>query len=376
MGDAHKIRVLHMIDSLHLGGTEKQCYELIRRLDRNDFDVRLITLNKEGPLYRKCLDEGITLQEYKIHGGFYRPASLFTILKIASYMRREKVHVVQTYGFYSTVPGMLAAVIAGVPARIAGKRELSQFLSRKKIVSEKSLWKLCDCIVVNAPGVKEHLVNREGIDGEAVEVILNGVNFEEFAPAGNSGLNRVSTVGMVANFREQKDHKTFLQAAALVLKRRPGTRFVCIGRGVRETAMKNYARSIGLEDKVIFVGKLAGPQLIDWMRRLTISVLASSSEGMSNALIESMALSIPVIANPAGGIPDFIRDGVTGYLFPYEMPDILAEKILFLIDHPDIGRKMGEAGRRMAQNEFQFDTMIFRYQELYRKLYKRKVLNG
>jgi glycosyltransferase involved in cell wall biosynthesis len=375
-------RILQIIDSLNAGGTERQCVEMARRINSGRFAMHLVTLDKDGPLYPALIKTGIPLTEFKISGGFYRPKSILQILRLASFIRREKFHIVQTHGFYSTVPGVIAAKMARVPVVIAGKRDMCEFLPRIKINTEKILWRFCDKIVVNANRIKDYLISEEKIPEEKITVIYNGVDLKKYVDESEIGYtSKTNIVGMVANFRQQKDHLTFLDGAARVLKERMDVRFSLVGSGPLEDEMKRYVRDIGIQDGVIFYGRKIGKELYDILRSFTISVLSSTNEGMPNAILESMAFGIPegmpnailesmafgipVIANPSGGVPELIEDGVTGYLFPYKRPDILAEKIIYLLNNKKIAEEMGKRGRRKVEQKFNYNIMCGQYEKIY-----------
>lgn len=368
-----KIRILLVIDSLNLGGTEKQCFEIARGLDKERFEVELVTLDKGGPLLRSYVGGGIPVHECKISGGFYRLRSLLQILRLRSFIRKGNYHVVQTHGFFSTVPGVVAARAAPLPPVIlAGKRDLNELLPRKKAWVEKRLWNLCDGVVVNAAAVRDRLVRRERVDSGQIFVIPNGLDPGYLESGTTSAECGPFIVGMVGNFRLQKDHRTFLDSAALVLRTHPTARFVCVGDGPTRKSMEEYAESIGVRGSVTFTGRKEGVELVALRKSFTVSVLASRNEGMPNVVMESMALGVPVVANPSGGVEELIEDGETGFLFPYRRPDLLAGRILFLLAHPAALKAMGERARRKMQEGFTMTHMIRRYEDLYGSLTRAK----
>lgn len=367
------VSVLHVIDNLNPGGTENQCFQIANRTRGQYLSTHLLTLNASGPLLKTFEVAGIPVCEYPISGGFYRPRSLVQILRIAQYMKRQEFDVVQTYGFYSSIPGVLAARIARIPVIIAGKRDMNEVLPRINLLAEKWVWRFSHLIVVNAKRIRDHLIRSEKIAAEKIRVIYNGVD----VPNNEIGVRKSLdpghlAVGMVANFREQKDHATYLEAARLVNEKQGGVQFILIGSGPREEEMKQYSEKLGLNGVVTFLGRQTGQALYDTMTKFSISVLVSYNEGVPNVLLESMALGIPVIGNPSGGIPEIIDDGSNGFLVPYKRPDLLAEKILFLIRHLKSAERMGNAGKEKALREFSYLKMSQEFNNLYRELLERK----
>lgn len=370
------LRFLHCIDSFKTGGTERQCVDLVKGLYRDGYDIFLVTLNKEGPLYNELKSYENRIKEIKISGSFYRPRSILQIFKLSLFMRKIKPQIVQTYGFYSNVPGIIAAKIARVPAIIAGKRDMNEFLSPRRRWIEGFLLRFADAIVVNAREIQNQLINEYKIATEKIVVVSNGVDCEKFRPISLEEKLKLEklNIGMVANFRRQKDHRTFLEAAVKVLQVKSNVNLILVGSGPYEKEIRDYAKQLGIEEQINFCGKKTGDELASIIKSLFISVLASMNEGLPNVILESMACGVPVIANPSGGVPELIEDGITGYLFPYKRPDILAERIIYLIENKDVAKKMGEEARKKAEKQFNYDLMCKQYEELYEDLLSKKCL--
>jgi glycosyltransferase involved in cell wall biosynthesis len=368
-----RIRILHIIDSLELGGTEKQCIELMKRIDKNRYDVELLTFEKGGPLHAEVINAGIALKEIKIPRALYHPESLLGILKIAAYIRKNKFRLVQTYGIYSNLPGIMAAKMARVPIIIGGKREMNEIWARSKVKAEMILLRHCDKVVANANRVRNYLARNEGIPERKIEVIYNGIDLRRYCDSEKMEYSsRPDRVGMIANFRPSKDPRTFLRAAAEVIERKPYVMFGLVGSGASAGDLKTFAKELGIWENVIFYGAKTGKALLDIFNSFTITVLSSKTEGFPNVLLESMALGIPVIANPSGGVPELIEEGVTGYLFPPERADILAKRIIYLIENKGIAMKMGEKAREHVRKNFSFDLMAKRFEELYENMMEKK----
>lgn len=368
-----QLRILHVIDSLKIGGTERQCVEIAKRINGGKYNVQLVTLEKKGALLQAVIDAQIPLTEFKISGAFYQPKSILQIIRLALFMKKKKFHIVQTYGFYSTVPGVIAARIARVPVVISGKRDMNELLSRGKIRVEKFLWKFCDKIIVNAKRIQDYLITKENIPIGKIKVIYNVVDIKnEMKTSEMRCHSKINIVGMVANFREQKDHKTFLDAAVIVRKMKPDVRFALVGSGPLEDKVKGLANDLGLFESITFHGWKSGKELFDVMGTFSITVLSSFNEGMPNVILESMALGIPVIANPSGGVPELIEDGVSGYLFQYKRPDILAEKINYLLDNKNILLEIGYRAREIVKSRFSSQQTIKSFKSLYVELLSSK----
>jgi glycosyltransferase involved in cell wall biosynthesis len=120
---------------------------------------------------------------------------------------------------------------------------------------------------------------------------------------------------------------------------------------------------------VEFAGELKGDALRSAMARMTISVLTSkNNEGLPNAVLESMALGLPVVSTAIGGVTEVIDDGVSGFLVPPEDPSAVAERVLTLLEHPSLARAIGERGQRRVEEDFGMRRMIAEFRSLYDEL--------
>ncbi|MBI2524703.1 MAG: glycosyltransferase [Candidatus Rokubacteria bacterium] len=364
------MRVVHVIDNLAPGGTEKQCLELARGLVALGADSRVLYL-QGGPLLAELEASGLAAHAVPV-GSFRSPRFPRNLARLAGAIRHLGPDVVQTYGFYSNLPGLLAAWLARVPVRVGGRRDLGAHLRPVQRRADRAGWRLADRVVVNSESVRRDLVVH-GVTPAKLVVVRNGVNLALWPAPVPPAVEGDATVGMVAHFREQKDHVTFLRAAAEVIRRVPAIRFVLVGSGPLEAAMRKRAREMGIADRVEFLGRLEGEALRAAVRRLRVSVLTSkNNEGLPNAVLESMAAGLPVVATPIGGTPEVVEDGLTGFLVPPGDPAALAERIVLLLKDPSMARAMGEKGRRRIAREFPVQRMVSEFHVLYQQLLQRK----
>jgi glycosyltransferase involved in cell wall biosynthesis len=291
------------------------------------------------------------------------------------FLRKESVDIVQTYFHDSTVFGVVAAKIAGVPLIISCRRDLGFWYGEKVPRFLMFANRFSDRFLANSESVRKILVEREGVSPAEVEVIPNGIDSIALANAKTVSLFQEypqiadgdKVVGIVANFnRRVKRLDLFLESAVRVAAKFQKVKFLIIGGGNLENDLKCMARSLGIEDRVIF----AGPKepAIGYIRCFDIGVLCSDSEGFSNSLIEYMAAGKPVVATKVGGNDELVEDGVTGVLVPPGDPDALASALLILLNNEAAYKRMGEEGRRVVQEKFDWNVIIRRQESYYLSL--------
>jgi glycosyltransferase involved in cell wall biosynthesis len=182
---------------------------------------------------------------------------------------------------------------------------------------------------------------------------------------------------MLSRLNRLKGGEYFVEAAAAVAARHSGVRFLIVGDvGGGEKAYKaqleQQARRLGIADRVIFTGFRMDVR--ELLAETTVSVLPSLSEGLSNVLLESMAVGVPVIGTTVGGTPEIIEDGVTGFLIPPRDAESLARAMCRLIEDPQRARAMGLAGRRRIAEHFGIGRMVRQTEQHYVRMLERATI--
>lgn len=354
-------RVVHVLDSLRLGGTEMQAVALARALAARGVDNHLV-YSHAGPLTARLDGSGVTTEWIEMPG-LHPPGLTRFVLRLARTLRRQRADVVQSYGFYRNLAAALAGRLAGVRAIVAGRRGFGTHLRRSQHRVDRLAYRLAHRTVVNAGALRTWLIEHDGVPAEAVVVIPNSV-----AEAGPIVSPRDPIVGMVANFRPPKDHVTFLHAAARVVETVPTAEFQLVGAGPEEAAARRLVETLGLGSRVKFLGALDPDQVWTAVNRFAVAVLSSRSEGMPNTVLEALAAARPVVATAVGDIPTLVRDGVTGLLVPPGDAGALGAAIGRLLKDPAAAAELGAAGRRHVLAAHGPDRIAQAFLDLYRTL--------
>jgi glycosyltransferase involved in cell wall biosynthesis len=242
------VRVAHVLDSLSLGGTETQATTLVRGLAARGIENRL-THFRPGPL-RDHLDLPHVTVDRLDSEGFLRPSFPRLVRRLARDFRAWGATVVQTYGFHTNLPGLLAGRLARVPVLVAGKRGFGTALTPAQRRVDRLARLLAHTTVVNAHFLRAQLEATETYT-RRIDVIPNCV-VDRGAAIVTPSPDPV--VGMVANFRYPKDHATFLKAALLVAETVPAVEFHLIGAGPGEAEARALVAALELGPRVRFRG--------------------------------------------------------------------------------------------------------------------------
>lgn len=380
---AGPIRLLKFVVVFGFGGTERQFVNLGLGLDPGRVAVRFGCLRRWGHFLADVEARGIPVDEYRVRS-FRDPRVLGAQLRLARDIRRHGVQIVHTYNFYANVFAVPAARLAG--ARIvASIRDLGPYLSPLQRRLQRWVCRLADCVLVNAHAIRDWLV-ADGYDARRIMVIHNGIDLARFATTTRVGWLRpdlglsddVPLVGVLSRLSRVKRLEDLLQAAALLSPDFPRARFLIVGEGfaaqgdsiVTSTAYQEQllalAHRLGLQDRLIFTG--FRPDIEHLLPELSVSVLPSHSEGLSNVLLESMAAGVPVVASRVGGTPEAIQDGQTGLLVPAGDPRALADAIRRVLSNSDLARRLGTAARQAASDRFSMPQLIEATTDLYDSL--------
>ncbi|MDQ3964085.1 MAG: glycosyltransferase [Actinomycetota bacterium] len=218
-----------------------------------------------------------------------------------------------------------------------------------------------DQVVACSHWVRSFLRKEYKYPAELVTTIQNGW-------AGTPLVRRSAhepTLVCVARLRRQKGHEVLLQAFRRVVGHLPDAQLVLVGDGPERANITGTAASLGVTKNVKFLGEVADVWPV--LARSDVFVLASSYEPLGIAILEAMAAGVPVVASAVGGIPELVKDGVTGYLVPPHDEQRLAEAILKLLASKSLRERMGHAAEESAAGQ-SMERMLRAYFGLYQRL--------
>ena len=364
-----KVKVVHVVETLELGGLERLLVDFVRHIDLTRFSPQVITLGRRGLLADEIESTGCPVTSLGIGPGL--TARVWAVPKLASYFRRERVDVVHTHSEGPLIFGAPAAKLAGVP-RVVHTRHHGPDLgsSRHAIAAMARVSRWVDKIACVADDGARWCIT-EGVEPGKIVTIWNGIDLDRFKYTGP--IPRGPAV-IVARLIPEKDHTTLLHALAIASKEEPDLRLEVAGEGPCLEELQGIARRLDVAKCTTFLGRIDDvPALLS---RAGLLVLSSRLEGISLTLLEAMAAGLPVVATRVGGNPEVVIDGQTGRLVPSQSPADLASAILEVWRDPERSRTMGLAGRARAEECFDVRKTVARYEELYCVRPPAKLMRG
>jgi glycosyltransferase involved in cell wall biosynthesis len=210
---------------------------------------------------------------------------------------------------------------------------------------------------------------RAGAPATAVRIVFNGTDLRRFSPAaGADGQELQFGPHMLFACRQlfpRKGIRFLIEAAAQLKPRFPDLKVVVAGDGFERPELVAQADSLGIGKDVTFLGWVPNTELPPYYRAAAVSVIPSLEEGFGIPAAEAMGCEVPVVASDAGGLPEVIEDGVTGFVVPRGDSQALAAAIGALLADPDRGKRMGRAGRERALRLFDWDRTAEQFESIY-----------
>lgn len=357
-----------MTNTFETGGSERQFASLAKAMRQGAFQVELGCVWRTG-----AFQEGLgEVAEFSPWGSLYGRHSLRVRWRLARCLRGHRIAIAHAFDFYSNLMLIPAARLARVPVVIGSQRQLGDLLNRSRFAAQHLAFRLCDCVVSNSQAAAR-LLAQQGLPEKKIEVIPNGLPEEAFRQAAPAFPKLPGTlrIGMIARMNNPvKNYPGLLQAAARLAPRFPNLEVFLVGDGPLRPELERMVQSLGIERQVRFLGDRR--DIPEVLASLDISVLPSFSESLSNAILESMAAGLPVVATKVGGNIDLVREGETGFLVPSKDEASLAGAVEQLLLRPDLRAEFGKRARQAAYDNFSMDQALQRYERLYFRLLSAK----
>jgi sugar transferase (PEP-CTERM/EpsH1 system associated) len=371
---AQPIRVLHVVDTLNVGGIQTALLNFVERT-MGPFQHAVCCIREGGPVARRLGALGVPVHCVGKRDGH----DWGVMFRIARLCRSARPHVVHTRN-WGAIDGIIGARLAGVPAVIHSEHGLSNVDPEhyRRRVGRRLLVPLVDQLVAVSDHLRCRLRDEVGVDTHKITLVRNGVDLIKFEPGMGRAARRGAAgycatdvvVGTVGRLVEVKDHRGLLEAFRRVSAHHPACHLIIIGDGPERGALESQIRQWGLGDRVRLVGYT--DDVAAWLSILDLFVLASHLEGTSNALLEAMAAGLPVVATRVGGNAEVVVDGVTGRLVPAGDMAALAAALEAYSRDADARRQHGAAGRDWVAEHYPIDAMIAGLAAVYRDAVARR----
>ncbi|WP_353063642.1 GT4 family glycosyltransferase PelF [Tunturibacter psychrotolerans] len=354
-----------------LGGGERIVLKLADLLPKYGYRVSILTFSADpasaGLQSPPCSVYLLPLQRT------YDLTAMRGSFELRKFLREQKIRIVQTFFESSDLwAGFVTKAMSGAKL-IWSRRDMGILRTGKHHAAYRLMARAPDRVFAVSEQVRQHCIDVDGINPSRVQTIYNGLDLADWSSisqaAKHAGEALVTTVG---NIRRVKGHDVFIRAAASVAAQFPKATFSIAGDVLEPdyfAELQVLVRDLKLSDRFRFAGGVKN--LREHLSLADIFVLPSRSEGFSNAIVEAMAASLPVVATNVGGNSEAVQNGVSGVIVPPEDPDALAAAIVDLLSDPAKARQMGVEGKRSVAKKFTTEAMMTQITRVYGSLLRR-----
>lgn len=369
------MKILFFLESLSCGGQERRSLELMRYLKKTfDYEIELV-LTEEEIYYEEIYELGIKIIVLKRVGFKYDPSLLFKFYRIC---RRFKPDIIHSWGKMTTfyaIPSKLICRIPIVSSLISNSYRNFGSFSRYNFLLKTNVH-FSDVILSNSMA---GLIAYRILTPKA-KVIYNGVNLERFRQnfdikkiRDELGITAEYVVVMVASFSDAKDYDLFINTAKEIRRIRNDVTFVGVGDGPKWERIQQRICQEQLTN-IILTGKRQDIEPI--VAASDIGILCTYSEGISNSIIEYMALGKPVISTDVtGGSKEIILEGATGYCTERKTENVVT-LVNLLLNNKELSNSMGNMGKSRIFSHFSIDRMSEEFENVYKEVLGRKKVIG
>lgn len=359
-----RIRVAHLIYRLQEGGMERGVLKIVNGLLGGPIESAIYSSQPATSL-RDLVDPSVPVVEFHRRRG-NDPAFVW---RLYEHLKRAQPHILHTHAWGTLCEGLIAARLAGIPAVIHGEHGTLQ--TRKyQLWVQRRAWARTDRLLAVSACLADRIAAIVDVPRAGIQVIRNGVDADRFKAPKRAEARLslgmpadVLAVGTVGRLVDVKDHRTLLDACAILMSQNIRFRCLIAGEGPLRAALEAQITALGLNRHVQLLGHRHDIERV--LAGLDILVLTSKSEGLPNTVLEAMAAGVAVVSTRNGGADELIEDGRSGVLIEPQSPIALARALAALERDREYRAQIAAAGRSRAEREFSLQSMVAAYERLY-----------
>lgn len=377
-----KIKVLHIINTLHLGGAEVNLFNLVRTTDANRFEVH-IAYSFGGDIEEKFKKMEANL--FKYAEGIHKVrslASIFIVFRLTKYIYRNKIQIIHTHNFNAHVWGSIAAKLTGAKLieHVHDLRyENPDYLNKRGVKSQQFRFvryfaRFSDVIIVLTENNKKFLLDNKMSSRGRIRVMLNGIDVDHRISIDSSALYRKLNIPenkkiilSAARMSPEKNIKIVLAIAEKIKEKHKDTVFVIAGDGPLKNQLEDIANKKGLNDTVHFIGFY--PDIKELLSFTSIFIQPTLLELHSITMLEAMSMRVPVLVSKGVGCNDqFLSYGVNAFLLdPYNIEE-WCRIITSLLSDNTLRHSVAANGRKLVEDKCDIRKTIKSIENIYLEL--------
>lgn len=361
-------RVLHIIDSLYLGGAQEVVLNLAT-CGSSRFRHEVATMHGHGIYWDRLRQAGV-----KVHSLSPHKLLPLYLASIPWRLLADRPDILHCHLIPSNIIAKPLGALLGVPVVINHDHtnDTRRAESRLLLALDRFSNRFASHIVAVSASCRNFLITRESIPANDVTLVPNAIDLLRFSPAvarrdqarlelGLPASARV--VAGVGRLNPQKNFALFLDVAAQLAPRFPDLHFLLAGDGPEEKMLREKAAALGIADRVTFSGYVADTRLV--YLAADVLLMPSRYEGLPMTLLEAMAMGLPVVASQLDGIAEVIGDGREGFLVPSDEAALFVERTAALLQDAELSSCIAQNARAKIEASFSVERMTSAVEEIY-----------
>jgi L-malate glycosyltransferase len=372
---ARRLKVLHLLATMPVGGAEDLVAAIVQGLDPQRFAVSVASLGPPGPVGQELRARGYEVVSLGLD--IKRTSSWRIVGEVRRRLKAGAPDILHTHLYHPNLYGRLAALGLGLAGVVAAVHN-----SYTRVKFHRRLWNFLlgwttDRLLVGSIQVWQDVRRYDGVPASRLLLMPYGIPLAGLNPRLSRqearerlGLSAGSLViGAVGRLEEQKGHRHLLAALPELQRQIPALVVLIVGEGREEENLRRQVKELRLSATVRFLGTRR--DLPEIFRALDLFVQPSLWEGLPLALLKAMGAGLPVVATRVSGSQEAIADGVNGCLVAPGDPEALGRAILELHCHPEARQRLGDAARGTVVERYSLEAMLHKLEELYLDLWRR-----
>jgi len=339
-----KKKIVFIWNNFLIGGTERMLLDILKNLDRNKFDISIITILGSGPMEKDFRNLGCSIFFFgskKYPSSFFLKAIWFLsipciLLRLVIILKKINPDTIITSLYQSDILGYLANLslnkkIVSIQHDMVRKGSIIRWLKIKALKDTNQ-------VIAISNDVKQFLIEYFKVPASKIEIVYNGVDFEKFSSFQKFDDNWGPVFGIIARLDKIKGHIYILEALKKLKKE--GVKlpeFIFVGNGSEKGNLENFVKGNSLSG-VKFIGEVL--DIGQYLKQIDVFVFPSLSEGLGIAILEALAAKKLIIASNVGGIKELIKHNETGILVKPTNVDDLYKAIKWVLENKNEALKL------------------------------------
>lgn len=341
-------RIAIVIPTMIVGGSQRVVAGLSAYLAEQGIEVYIVSLDSASSFYPIHPRVKIIFNQnsFSSHGKLFRAFRFFWRVRwVGKNLREISPDIVLSFLKGANSPAIFATRLSRFPVVISERNDpAKEDLSIHSLWLRRYVWKHADCVTANSRDILKHI--QSSVPTARCRFVPNSVSFPEESKNFSTSKNWIVSV---ARLEHQKGLDTLIKAFSILHRAAPDWQLHLIGSGKMHDELVNLSKRLGVENAVFFHGTVEDPYI--WLRQADVFALPSRREGMPNAVLEAMAVGLPVVVSDAsGGALEIVEDKVSGRVVPVGNSEALASAMEGLVQNPSERIRLGRSGQKKVSS--------------------------